>query len=117
MTYSEFMTEELKNRRCLPCEGGIEPLDVARIQALLKKLDSRWSVDQGSTLVAEFDFKNYYETTAFVNAVVWIAHHEDHHPDIEFGYKKAVIRYSTHAIGGLSDNDFICAAKIDALLD
>ncbi|MGB1580599.1 MAG: 4a-hydroxytetrahydrobiopterin dehydratase [Nevskiales bacterium] len=111
------MSDALHNRHCTPCEGGTEPLDTARIQALLKKLKPHWQVEQGATLIAEFDFANYYETTAFVNAVVWIAHREDHHPDISFGYKQCTVRYTTHAINGLSDNDFICAAKIDALLD
>ncbi|MCG6872379.1 MAG: 4a-hydroxytetrahydrobiopterin dehydratase, partial [Gammaproteobacteria bacterium] len=64
-----------------------------------------------------FRFKNYYETTAFVNGAAWIAHREDHHADIRFGYRECEISYTTHAIGGLSDNDFICAAKINALLD
>lgn len=111
------MTEDLTKRRCQPCEGGISPLDTAKVQALLKKIDSRWSVQKADSLVAQFEFKDYYQTSAFVNAVVWIAHQQDHHPDIEFGYKQATIRYSTHAIGGLSENDFICAAKIDTLLD
>jgi len=60
--------------------------------------------------------RDYYQTIAFVNALAWVAHAEDHHPDIEAGYNRCLVRYSTHAIGGLSDNDFICAARIDALL-
>jgi len=64
-----------------------------------------------------YRFKNYYETMAFVNAVVWVAHREDHHPDLEVGYNRCTVRYSTHAVGGLSENDFICAAKCDALSD
>jgi 4a-hydroxytetrahydrobiopterin dehydratase len=71
---------------------------------------------KNNTIQKSFIFKNYYETTAFINSVVWIAHKEDHHPDISFGYKQAVIVYTTHAINGLSENDFICAAKIDRLL-
>jgi 4a-hydroxytetrahydrobiopterin dehydratase len=63
-----------------------------------------------------FQFKNYYETMAFVNAVAWVAHREDHHPDLEVGYNKCTVRYSTHSVGGLSENDFICAAKVDSLL-
>ncbi|MDX1496422.1 MAG: 4a-hydroxytetrahydrobiopterin dehydratase [Salinisphaeraceae bacterium] len=110
------MTEALHTKHCTPCEGGTEPLDTARIQSLLKKIEDHWQVEEGQILVAEFAFKNYYETTAFVNAVAWIAHQEDHHPDISFGYKDCTVRYTTHAINGLSDNDFICAAKIDALL-
>lgn len=109
---------DLANKHCQPCEGGVEPMDRGTADTHLGKLSSRWSVDaDGKTLTGEFGFKNYYETTAFVNAVAWIAHREDHHPDIEFGYKKCVIHYTTHAIGGLSENDFICAAKVDRLLD
>lgn len=63
-----------------------------------------------------FTFKNYYHTLAFVNAVAWIAHQEDHHPELSFGYKQCRVRYTTHAVGGLSENDFICAAKVDRLL-
>ena len=63
-----------------------------------------------------FKFKNYYETVAFVNATAWISHREDHHPDLAVGYNKCRVDYSTHAIDGISENDFICAAKIDALL-
>jgi 4a-hydroxytetrahydrobiopterin dehydratase len=110
------MTEDLTKRRCLPCEGGATPLDNAQVQALLKKIDKRWTL-RGDAIVADFKFDNYYQTTAFINAVVWIAHQQDHHPDISFGYKQASVRYSTHAINGLSENDFICAARIDALLD
>lgn len=80
------------------------------------KLSSAWSVsDDGQAIQGEFTFKNYYHTTAFVNAVAWVAHCQDHHPDITFGYKNCTIVYSTHAIGGLSENDFICAARVDAL--
>jgi len=74
-----------------------------------------WSVEEGR-LVRTFTFKNYYQTTAFVNAVAWIAHTEDHHPDITFGYKTCTVSYATHSIGGLSENDFICAARVNALL-
>jgi 4a-hydroxytetrahydrobiopterin dehydratase len=70
---------------------------------------------RGHELVKTYPFKNYYETMAFVNATAWISHQEDHHPDLEVGYRQCCVRYSTHAIGGLSENDFICAAKLDAL--
>ncbi|MBW7907794.1 MAG: 4a-hydroxytetrahydrobiopterin dehydratase [Kiritimatiellae bacterium] len=74
-----------------------------------------WAVE-GAELVRVFTFKNYYQTTAFVNAVAWIAHAADHHPDISFGYKTCSVRYTTHEAGGLSEKDFACAEKIDALL-
>ena len=72
--------------------------------------------DGGKKLVATFQFKNYYHTTAFVNAAVYVAHREDHHPDISFGYKTVQMTWWTHTADGLTENDFICAAKVDALL-
>jgi len=104
----------LAARKCVPCEGGIKPKSETEIRELLKDLPG-WEYEKGE-VVKTFTFKNYSETVPFVNAVAWIAAHEDHHPQIEFGYKTCRVRYSTHAIGGLSDNDFICAAKIEQLL-
>lgn len=74
-----------------------------------------WSCEKDK-IRKTFHFKNYYETTAFVNAAIWIAHQEDHHPDITFGYKQCEVVYSTHSVKGLTKNDFICASKLDALL-
>ena len=108
---------ELAQRRCVPCEGGTKPLAAAEAEGLHKKLGAAWKLaDGGKKLVGSFEFKNYFRTIAFVNAVAYIAINEDHHPDIDFGYKNCKITYWTHAIGGLSENDFICAAKIDKLL-
>ena len=104
---------DLKKKHCKPCEGGVPPLDRQEIDHLLKDL-AGWIL-VGNELVKAFDFSNYYETMAFVNATAWVSHQEDHHPDLEVGYRQCRVRYSTHAIGGLSENDFICAAKIDAL--
>ena len=107
---------DLAERRCRPCEGGVEPLTGDAAERLRSQLDSRWRlIDEGRKLTADFEFRNYYHTSAFVNAVVWIAHREDHHPEIAFGFRRATVTYWTHAIGGLSENDFICAARIDAL--
>lgn len=107
---------ELATRRCVPCEGGTQALTAAEAQALHQQLDGRWQLQNNKRLEAHFEFSNYFRTTAFINAVAWIAHQEDHHPDISFGYNKASISYWTHTLDGLSHNDFICAAKIDALL-
>ena len=107
------LTAGLAQKKCKPCEGGTQPFDKKKIEENLKKL-SGWSYENGE-IVKTFQFKNYYQTVSFVNAVAWIAHQEDHHPDIEFGYKTCKVRYATHAIGGISENDFICAAKADAL--
>jgi 4a-hydroxytetrahydrobiopterin dehydratase len=107
----------LTDKHCKPCEGDVAPLTREQAEALLIDLHDDWSIDEsGGEINRTFSFKNYYQTMAFVNALAWIAHGEDHHPDIEVGYNRCHVRYSTHAIGGLSENDFICAAKIDALL-
>ncbi|HTH94129.1 MAG TPA: 4a-hydroxytetrahydrobiopterin dehydratase [Rhodocyclaceae bacterium] len=92
----------------------MRPLDTAAAHSLLIQLDG-WEIVDGH-LVKTFSFKNYHETMAFVNATAWISHRADHHPDLSVGYNVCTVSYITHSIGGLSDNDFICAAKIDALL-
>lgn len=104
---------DLNIRKCKPCEGGVIPLSEAAARELLGQLDG-WTIESG-LLQKTFKFRNYHETMAFVNATAWISHREDHHPDLAVGYNTCAVSYVTHAIGGLSDNDFICAAKIDAL--
>jgi 4a-hydroxytetrahydrobiopterin dehydratase len=106
---------DLLRQHCKPCEGGIPPLTAVEAQAMVKKL-SGWAL-QGNEIVKTYEFKNYWETMAFVNASAWISHREDHHPDLLVTYKQCRATYSTHAIGGLSHNDFICAAKLDALFE
>jgi len=111
------MSDKLTEQKCTPCEGNTPPLERAEAEQLLSQVDGEWTIDEdGSTIRREFKFKNFYRTMSFVNAVAWIANREDHHPDLEVGYNRCLVRFSTHAIGGLSRNDFICAAKIDALL-
>lgn len=107
-------TCDLTNKNCKPCEGGVPPLTRAQATDLMKQLQG-WALHE-TTIDKTFEFKNYYQTMAFVNAVAWVSHREDHHPDMTVGYNKCRVEYSTHAIGGLSENDFICAAKVDALL-
>ena len=104
---------DLASRKCQPCEGGVAPYTDGQARDLLKQLKG-WILDNGR-LVKVYPFTNYYQTMAFVNALAWISHREDHHPDLSVGYNKCRVEYSTHAIGGLSENDFICAAKADAL--
>jgi 4a-hydroxytetrahydrobiopterin dehydratase len=106
---------ELAKRKCKPCEGGVAPYSAQEAKHLLKALKG-WIVEDGK-LVKVYPFTNYYHTMAFVNALAWISHREDHHPDLLVGYNKCRVEYATHAIGGLSENDFICAAKADALFD
>ncbi|OUD14974.1 4a-hydroxytetrahydrobiopterin dehydratase [Thioflexithrix psekupsensis] len=108
---------DLASQHCKVCEGGVSPLTPQEASRLLNKLAQQWQLsDDGREIMRTFQFKNFYETMAFVNAVAWIAHREDHHPELTVGYKTCVIHYSTHALNGLSENDFICAAKIDALV-
>jgi 4a-hydroxytetrahydrobiopterin dehydratase len=107
---------ELTSKKCVPCEGGVQPLSRAEAQALLQQLQPQWKLaEDGKSIAGEWKFRNFFHTMSFVNAVAHVANTEDHHPDLEVGYGYCRIRYNTHAIGGLSENDFICAAKIDAL--
>lgn len=108
--------DSLTTRHCTPCEGGTPPLESKQVAEYLSGMPG-WSLSGDEKSISrKVMFRNFHETMAFVNAVAWIAHQEDHHPDLEVGYRSAVVRYTTHAIEGLSDNDFICAAKVDALL-
>ena len=107
------MGDDLARMKCRPCEGGVPPLNAHQANTMLVQLKA-WSIEDGK-LVKLYPFRNYYETMAFVNALAWVSHREDHHPDLLVGYNKCRVEYSTHAIGGLSENDFICAAKADAL--
>ena len=106
---------ELARKKCKPCEGGVEPLSAEQAAPMLRGLQG-WSLRAGA-IVKEYRFRNHFETMAFVNAAAWISHREDHHPDMLVGFNGCRVSYVTHAIGGLSENDFICAAKLDALFE
>jgi 4a-hydroxytetrahydrobiopterin dehydratase len=107
---------DLTDRHCKPCEGGVPPLTGEQAQRGLRQLSGEWRlVEDGKALWREFAFRDFYRTMSFVNALAHIANLEDHHPDLQVGYNYCRVRYSTHAIGGLSDNDLICAAKIDQI--
>jgi 4a-hydroxytetrahydrobiopterin dehydratase len=106
---------DLTGRKCKPCEGGVDALKPTEVENLLKQLKG-WTLE-GGAITKSYAFKNYYQTMAFVNAAAWISHREDHHPDMTVGYNTCKVAYITHAIGGLSQNDFICAAKLDALFE
>ena len=103
----------LADRTCRPLPAGSPALDRGRIDSLLKEIPG-WTYD-GKVIAKSWAFGNYHETMAFVNAVAWLAHREDHHPDMSVGYNRCRVEFSTHSIGGISENDFICAAKIEAL--
>lgn len=106
---------DLTTKHCLPCEGGIPPLKKEVIAEHLQKL-KHWKLSEdGKKIIRYFHFSNFYQTMAFVNAIAWIANQENHHPDLEVGYNYCRVHFSTHAINDLTENDFICAAKIEAL--
>ncbi len=107
---------QLTEKRCKPCEGGVAPLNRAQAQDLMKQVSSEWRLSEDARLIRrEFRFKDFYRTMSFVNAVAHVANIEDHHPDLEVGYGACRVQFTTHAIKGLSENDFICAAKVDQL--
>lgn len=108
-------TEDLSKKKCKPCEGGTKPLNKVMVMGYLADLPG-WEY-RDNWIEKTFGFQNFHETMSFVNAVAFIANREDHHPDMEVGYKACKVKYTTHAIKGLSENDFICAAKVNKLLE
>ena len=111
---------ELINKKCVSCEGGLLPFDITEIHKYQKKVDG-WDVVKNDKeiffLHKKFTFKNFLESLKFINNVSKISENEGHHPDIIFGWGYAEIKITTHAIEGLSENDFILAAKIDQLIN
>ncbi len=112
------MTSDLSSKHCESCEGIGAALNPEQVKNLLPQLSKGWTVNSDNKMIKKScSFKNFYETMAFVNAIAWIANTENHHPDLEIGYNYCRINFMTHALDGLSHNDFICAAKIDKLLE
>jgi 4a-hydroxytetrahydrobiopterin dehydratase len=107
-------TKPLAERKCAPCQGGVEPLTSEAAQPLLAELNDAWKIEDG-VLVRQFKFRDFKEAMKFVNQVADIAEEEGHHPDIHISWNRVRMELVTHAIGGLSDNDFIVAAKTDKL--
>ena len=103
--------EQLLASHCREIKGAA--LSEGEVTAQLAVLD-QWTQNAGA-LTKTYRFKNYYETIAFVNALAFMVHREDHHPDLHVGYNRCEVRYNTHSVNGISDNDFICAAKVDAI--
>ncbi|MBT8098496.1 MAG: 4a-hydroxytetrahydrobiopterin dehydratase [Gammaproteobacteria bacterium] len=111
------MSEELAEQHCKPCEGGVPPLTPAQAKKLLEALHADWQIsDDGLSISRRFSFPAYSRTLGFANAAAWIAISEGHHPELTVNYGTCDVSYSTHAVNGLTDNDFICAAKTDRLI-
>jgi 4a-hydroxytetrahydrobiopterin dehydratase len=107
---------DLTQKRCVPCEGGMAALDGKQAREHMAAVSGEWKLAaDAKSLSRAFKFRDFYRTMSFVNALAHVANIEDHHPDLEVGYNYCRVRYSTHAVDGLSENDFICAAKIDQL--
>lgn len=113
--HTRTMSNILAEGRCVPCEGGVPPLAGQEIQKLMSQLRG-WEVQENKCLKRSWTFDDFAQALAFVNRVATIAEQERHHPDIVLGWGYATLTLSTHAIGGLSRNDFIVAAKINELL-
>ena len=115
--YNVGMTDKLADKHCKPCEGGVDPLNVEQAEQLMQGLHDDWVLrDDGLEISRRFTFPAYSRTLGFANAVAWIAITEGHHPELVVNYGTCDVKWSTHAVKGLSDNDFICAAKVDRLI-
>lgn len=110
------MPKDLALARCMPRRGPENRASSDRVAEAMSQLPEWQVVEDDQAITRTFRFADYYRTMAFVNALAYIAHEQDHHPDLGVHYDRCVVRYSTHDVGGLSDNDFICAAKVDALV-
>lgn len=109
--------ENLKNKQCKPCEGGVCPLDESDSVSRLGLVPG-WEMDEDKkSITRTIRFKDFLETISFINAMAFMSEQQGHHPDFSAGYNYCKVSFTTHAIGGLSENDFICAAKINDLLE
>ncbi len=106
---------ELTSIRCVGCEGGIPAMSKKEVLALMPQIPSWQLSDDVQSITRKYSFTDFYHTMAFVNAIAFVANQENHHPDLEVGYNYCHIKFLTHAVKGLTQNDFICAAKIDKI--
>ena len=111
------MNTHLTEKKCVACEGGIGALEAEQIGALMAQVED-WEISaDGKVLQKTFRFKGFLKTMSFINALAWVANKEGHHPDFNAGFNYCTVNWSTHAVDGLTENDFICAAKTNALLE
>lgn len=106
-----------RNKHCKPCEGAEALLRETQLQLFLEHVPSWKKTDDGRAIFKKFEFKGFQKTMSFVNAVAWIAGQEGHHPELLVRFNECTVTWSTHAANGLTENDFICAQKVDLLLD
>lgn len=115
MQTKEQGLNKLSEQRCKPCEGGTTPLPRERVSRYLEQVPG-WQVSEdGLSIRRRFEFRGFYRTMSFINALAWVANQQGHHPDFSAGYGYCEVSFTTHAINGLSENDFICASRINAL--
>jgi len=117
MTTTPVQFGELARQHCQPRKGKEHALDRAQIDQLLAQAPGWQLAPDGAAIAKDFRFPDFRHTLGFINAVGFMANHEDHHPDIEAGYGHCRLLWSTHDVGGLSLNDFVCAARVEALLE
>ena len=111
------MVSDLQTKHCKPCEGGVDPLDRERATELLAQVPGWELSEEADSITRTFRFKGFFRTMSFINAMAWIANQEGHHPDFSAGFNFCKVTFTTHDIDGLSENDFICAARVNALLE
>ena len=110
------LESNLSSLHCKTFKNGDSPMSLKEAKSFLVQLDTWELIEDGRAISHRFEFQNFYETMAFINAMAWISNTQDHHPDFSAGYNYCLVTYTSHAIGGLSRNDFICAAKLNKLL-
>ena len=108
---------DLTNKHCVPCEGGVDSIDRETAEQMLADIPGWELSDDGKMISRRFEFKGFLGTMSFINAMAWLVNRENHHPDFSAGYNYCLVGFTTHAIDGLSENDFICAARVNALID
>lgn len=108
---------DLTDKHCVPCEGGVDAIEREAAEQMLGDVPGWELSDDGKMIRRRFEFKGFFRTVSFINAMAWVVNNENHHPDFSAGYNYCEVGFTTHAIDGLSENDFICAAKVNALVE
>jgi 4a-hydroxytetrahydrobiopterin dehydratase len=108
---------DLTDKHCVPCEGGVDAIEREPAEQMLGDVPGWKLSDDGKMISRRFEFKGFFRTMSFINAMAWVVNNENHHPDFTAGYNYCEVGFTTHAIDGLSENDFICAAKVNALVE